>query len=135
MPEPSPRAPWSPALLALLLAALTVCRPILASGFNLAPGDEGDGRIMVFLLESTWRALLAGHSPLSPPMFAPYPGVLGFTDAHLLWVPGYGALRLLGLDPVRAYSAIILAVLAWGLLTCWDLLRRVGLAAWPAAVT
>ena len=51
------RTPPRFALLALGL--LTIYGPALRTGFDLAPGDAGDARIMIFLLESTWRALLA----------------------------------------------------------------------------
>ncbi len=119
----------------LALGLLTIYGPALRSGFDLAPGDAGDARIMIFLLESTWRALLAGRSPLSPPMFFPVPGVLGYTDAHLLWVPIYGAFRLAGLAPMRAFSALFVVLSAFGFLCAWRLLQRVlGLASAAAAV-
>jgi hypothetical protein len=99
--------------------------PALSSGFDWAPGDQGDARIMIFLIESTMGSLLAGHDPRSPPMFYPITGALGFTDAHLLWVAPYTALRAVGLEHVRAFSALIVGSIGLGYIGFWLLAARV----------
>jgi|GEM_PF-3058490 hypothetical protein len=118
---------WAAALFTVALLALGLVRshaPAVLTGFAWATGDEADSRLIVFLFESNWRALLAGASPLSPPMFYPQPGTLGYADAHILWTPIYGAGRLLGLDPLRAFSAVCIVLLAFGYATFYWLLRR-----------
>jgi hypothetical protein len=121
----------------LLLAAglLGVHGPSLWSGFDIVPGDQGDARIMAFLLETGWRALLGDGDLRSPPMFFPEAGTRGYTDAHLLWLPVYGALRLAGLDVLRAMAAMFLVLLSLGYAASYVLFRRaLGVAAPAAAV-
>ena len=119
-----------------VLAMATIHLPAMSSALAIAPGDEGDARIMVFLLESMMRGLLAGgHNVLSPGMFFPVRGVLSYTDAHLLWLPLYAAFRTLGLEPVRAFAGLMLTLLLYGYATFWLLMRRaLGLRPAPAAV-
>ena len=56
-------------------------------------GDLGDTRIMIVLLEH-WRSFFLDIEEWSSPLFFyPVKGVLGNTDAHLLYAPIYSALR------------------------------------------
>ena len=118
----------SPRHLAMLLPLLgglaLVHGQAFLTGFDVAPGDDGDGRIMVFLIESGWRALLGEGSLLSPPMFFPTLGTRAYTDGHLLWLPLYGLLRLMGLDMVQAFAALFPLLIAAGYLGALLLFRR-----------
>ena len=124
-----------PPLIAIAIGLATVYGRTIRYALQRGPGDNGNSRIMLFLIESTWRALLALRSPLSPPMFFPVKHVLGYTDAHLLWVPLFGLLHATGLDLVQAFTATFLVLTCFGLLCWWWLLRSAfGLSSWAAAM-
>ena len=124
-----------PPLIVLAIGLDTVYGAALRSGFGRGPGDNGDSRIMLFLIESSWRSLLALRPLLSPPMFFPQRHVLGYTDAHLLWVPVFGALRSLGAGLVQSFTAMFALLTCFGLLCWWWLLRRaLGLTSAAAAM-
>jgi hypothetical protein len=99
-----------------------------ASGFDTIYGDLGDPRIVLALLEHWWL-WLTGHAPWgSPSFFYPQPGLLGHTDAYLLFAAPYVAFRALGAD---AYLAMELSFHAMKLLgyagMVWLLRRGLGI--------
>src|SRR5579875_3986668 len=86
-----------PPLVVIAIGLDTIYGRAIAFDLERGPGDNGDSRIMLFLIESSWRALTHLRTPLDPPMFFPVKHVLGYTDAHLLWVPLFGVLQGAGL--------------------------------------
>ncbi len=116
-------AGWAVAALLLGYGLLSIHGPAVLGGFDLVPGDAGDTRIMAFLLESGWRAMGGEGDFRSPPMFFPTAGTRAFTDAHLLWLPLYGGLRVLGLDMLQSLSALLVLLLAGGYLAALWLFR------------
>jgi len=106
-------------------------REMLASGLRLVPGDAGDARLVVFVMEH-WRQVLAGDAAwLSPPVFHPVEGVLGYSDALLLYGLAHAALAPFGLDAFASLQAVLVALAAVGFgATALLLRRRLG---WPHA--
>ncbi len=103
-----------------------------ASGFKAISGDAGDTRLIAFLLEHQWQALL-GHAPwASPPMFYPTPGTLGYADAFVLQGLLYWPLRALGADVLTAlqWSTLLLNALNYAAMA-WLLRRVLRLGALP----
>jgi hypothetical protein len=88
-------------LLAFALYVAGACvffRQQIFSGFDLYFGDRGDSRMILFVHEHVYRALL-GSPFLSPPEFYNLKNTLGGSDAFLLNQVVYAPLRLLGADP------------------------------------
>ncbi len=103
-----------------LLGLFWFHRADLTSGLRLMSGDAGDTRLIAFLLEHQWQALLGHAAWPSPPMFYPQPGTLGYADAFVLQGLLYWPLRALGSDVFTALqvstlllNALNYAVMAW----------------------
>jgi hypothetical protein len=106
-PDSGPRvSAWvyiAPALV-LALAVLVFFRPIL-SGPNDVPGDLGDSRFNIYVLEHVYRWMIgAEKSLLSLPIFYPYPLTLGFSDTHFGSEIFYALFRVLGFDEYDAFK-------------------------------
>ena len=69
------------------------------SGFDFVIGDPGDGRMVVYLHEHLYQWVLGKAEFNSPPFFYPQTHVLGYTDAFILNMLPYVALRQIGVDP------------------------------------
>ena len=73
-------------------------RATFSSGFDLFPGPRGDTRLTAYIVEHWYQVLCGRADLLSPAMFYPFPGTLGFSDLFLAYVPLYSVLRTLGSD-------------------------------------
>jgi hypothetical protein len=114
------------AVVALLFAAgfAWLFRRWLFTGFDGIFGDEGDGEILIALLEH-WHRALAGTAHLADPsFFYPQTGTLGFTDAYLLYGIAFAALRSLGADTFTAFMIVMAALAAIGFFGFLRLARR-----------
>jgi hypothetical protein len=83
------------------------------------PGDAGDSRLNMLLLEHTYQSLLGNERLLSPPIFYPLAGTGTFSDLHVGSVPAYAAARALGAAPFDAFQVWILCGLALNYLTTY----------------
>jgi hypothetical protein len=112
------------------LGALISFRFVIASSFDVIFGDRGDARLIIYLHEHLYRALVGRADFLSPPMFYPQKYVLGFSDAFLLDTPSYAVLRAIGLDPFLSFQiwAMVLSLCCFlaSLVIC---VRYIGLRA------
>jgi hypothetical protein len=98
---------WSLALLVGALGTWLVHRHQFASGFDLFPGPRGDTRLVAYLCEHWYQALRRQTELLSPLMFYPVKGTLGYSDAMLLFVPPYSMLRAVGLDIFTSLAVVV----------------------------
>ncbi len=115
----------SAVVLAGLLGLFWFHRADFLSHFAALSGDAGDTRLIAFLLEHQWQAIL-GHAPwTSPPMFFPTPGTLGYADAFVLQGLLYWPLRALGCDVFTALQWSTLLLNALNYVSMAWLLRRV----------
>ena len=116
---------WS---LALSLGALGTCLfhiALFSSGFELFPGDRGDARTFVYLAEH-WYQVFSGHGDLlSPAMFHPVKGSLGYTDTFVVYALPYSLLRVAGVDMFSALMVPVVLLTFVNYLTCFILLNRV----------
>ncbi len=111
---------------ALLCAAslFVYFRDSITSGVELVTGNGGDNRLYIVILEH-WVAVLRGQVPVrSPIFFWPEPGVLGYTDTFLLFVPPYAVARTLGFDRYAAFQGTVMSAKALGFVATYLLLRR-----------
>jgi len=110
----------SPIALRTMLAGMAVWaigvaysfRQTLLSSFDVMTGDRGDARLIVYLHEHLVQSLLGNATFLSPGIFYPQSNVLGFSDAFLLDIAPYAALRALGCDPFLSLQIVFIA-LSW----------------------
>ena len=95
---------WALALLLGALATWLLHRHQFASGFDLFPGPRGDTRLIAYLCEHWYQVLHGKAQLLSPSMFYPVEGTLGYSDTLLLFALPYSGLRAAGLDVFDAAS-------------------------------
>jgi hypothetical protein len=116
---------WS---LVLTLGALGTYQfhiAIFSSGFDLFPGDRGDARSFVYLAEH-WHQVLIGHGDLlSPSMFYPVKGSLGYTDTFVAQALPYSLLREAGFDMFSALAVPVILLNFLNYISCFILLSRV----------
>lgn len=135
-PAMGPRA-LAAGIVAWGIGALISFRFVILSSFDLMFGDRYDGRMIVYLHEHLFRALVGRADFRSPPMFYPQKYVLGFSDAFLLDTPPYAVLRLSGLDPFLSFQiwAMVLSFICFlaSFIICMRYLRLRGAFAICAA--
>lgn len=117
------------------LSAAMFFRHTLLSGGDALPGDRGDTRLLIVICEH-WFRVITGRDPwLSPNFFHPVEGVLGYSDALLLYAPPYATFRLIGVDMFSAFQLTLTVVHIIGFAGTVVLLRRcIGLPSWVCAV-
>ncbi len=124
------------AALFLALGIWLVLHPY-ASGREL-PGDLGDSRFNLALLEFFFRTLIAAlhFRPANfadAPFFYPWPRVTNFSDTF--WGDGeiYALLRALGIGALASFQAWFVAGFALTYAAAFASLRMLGLRTWGAA--
>lgn len=99
--------------------------PQFASRFDVFPGDRGDGRLVPFLLEHWYQVIKGNNSWLSPPMFYPVKGTLGYADLLVAYALPYSTLRAIGLGIFEASNFTVLLLNFLNYLVCFVLLKKV----------
>src|SRR5437868_4375645 len=107
-----------------LVAAAVFFRNFLFSGFDKIIGDIGDARFDIFLRENFLQFLRGEAEFLSPPMFFPVKGTLGYSDAYLLDGLIYVPLRVVGLDPFLSFELLCVGLSLVGFVSTNILLMR-----------
>lgn len=94
------------------------------SGFTGITGDHGDNRFIAYILEHTYLAFRGQRAVLSPQMFYPVEGTLGYSDALFGLAPIYWLARVMGLSvlPASQWTVIATNLLTYGITL--GLLRR-----------
>jgi len=86
-------------------------------------GDWIDPYFINSLLEA-WRFSLTHlRSPISPPVFFPVPGTLGYSHSLVLYAPFYIVARL-WLPPFTAYTITLFAIIEIGTLSLYVVFRK-----------
>jgi hypothetical protein len=109
-----------------LAAAAVFFRNFLISGFDKIAGDAGDARFDIFIRENFFQFLRGQAEFLSPPMFFPVKGTLGYSDAYLLDGLIYVPLRITGLDPFLTFELLCIGISLVGFISTNILLMRFG---------
>jgi uncharacterized membrane protein len=102
----------------------------LESGTWLSSGlhDWIDPYFINGLLEHWYVSLTTFSDPISPPMFHPARGTLGYSHGLILFAPFYAAIRPF-LDPFPAHTFTLYLVMLTGAVCLYHLFRRIGLGA------
>jgi hypothetical protein len=88
-------------------------------------GDWGDPYFINALLEHWYRSATSLSSPVSPPMFHPVPGTLGYSHGLVLYAPFYVLIRPFT-HPFLAWNLALAAVVWLGMVCTHLLIRRLG---------
>jgi hypothetical protein len=113
------------ALVLGLLATAAWYWPMLASGFDQVPGDRGDARATVYMVEHWYQVFRGNAEILSPAMFYPAKGTIGYSEAMILHAFPYSGLRLAGVDMFTALAVPVVVFAFLNYAACYYLLRRV----------
>ena len=110
-------------------------RTLFASGFDRLPGDQGDARATVYLVEHWYQVFRGQAELLSPGMFYPVKGTIGYAETMFVHALPYSVLRLAGMDMFAALAVPLVLFNLLNYVACFFLLRRVlGLHALASAV-
>jgi hypothetical protein len=86
-------------------------------------GDWMDPYFTNALMEHWYWSLVRFANPISPPMYYPVDGTLGYSHGLVLYVPFYAPIRPF-LHPFQAHSVMLLLVMAAGALALFVVLRK-----------
>ena len=117
-----------------LVLVLALPLAYFASAFRIADwkppesglGDWMDPYFINFLLEHWYYSISTFRNPLSPLMYFPVSGSLGYSHSLILYAPFYVVLRPF-VDEFQAYTLALMLVLVTGAACLLVLLRRLGL--------
>ncbi len=119
----------------ILLAVAVVFFLPLFTATNDLPGDLGDTRLNIFILETVYLWMSGtGSSLLSPDVFYPFPFTLAFSDTHAgsAWI--YALFRVAGLDEYDAFKGWFAAGYVLTYLSAYYVGLRFSLAPFLASV-
>ncbi len=94
------------------------------SNFDLFPGDRGDARFVAYCVEHWYQALRGEATLLSPAIFYPVKGTLGYSDILLAHAFPYSMLRVNGLGIFPALEVTIIVFNFLNYLVCFFLLYK-----------
>jgi hypothetical protein len=98
---------------------------MIFSGWNLIPGDKGDSRLLIFILEHWHRTFTGQENWLDLKMFYPAKNILGYSDVLFLLALPYSLFRLLGFDYFSSYQFVFIFMSTLGYVCGYLMLRRV----------
>ncbi|MDQ2974166.1 MAG: hypothetical protein M3R69_01995 [Acidobacteriota bacterium] len=116
--------PWLFALTVGLIGTWQFHIVQFASHFDLFPGDRGDARLVTFLLEHWYQVFRGAESWLSPPMFYPVKGVIGYADLLIGYAVPFSILRMFGVGMFEAAEAVVVLFNFVNYLVCYVLLKK-----------
>ena len=114
-------------ILFLLFGLLILTYPMLASGFDLMPGDGLDSKSQAYIIEHSfqWLVRTPKHEHFwTAPFYFPYQNNIAFSDSLLGIDPIYWFLRIFW-QPLSAFQAVYIAVSILNYATLYYLLRKV----------
>jgi hypothetical protein len=110
-------------LLAVTLGYLSIAFRLSGPFWTTGLGDWYDPYFINYLLEHWYLSAARLTDPISPPMFFPAEGTLGYSHGLVLYAPFYAAARWF-LHPFQAYNASLLIVMATGVVCLYAICRR-----------
>ncbi|MBF0481838.1 MAG: hypothetical protein HQK82_09185 [Desulfovibrionaceae bacterium] len=106
-----------------IFCSLVFFRQFWISGFDRIAGDNGDASLIISFLEHWVKVLTVGIEWMSPSFFYPLKGVLGLSDAFMLYAIVYVPLRMFDLDPYLCFQATLISVHSLGFFSFMALSR------------
>lgn len=117
------------------VGSLLFYRAVAASGFDAVPGDVGDARLLIVVLEH-WKMVFEGDAAWhSPVYFFPLKGTLGYADAEFAMAVPFVFLRWMGQDMFTSFQLTLMLYSSIGFVGMIVLLRRcLALDPWSVAL-
>ena len=112
-------------LLVGMLGTVAWHRPLFTSGLDRIPGDRGDARANVYLVEHWYEVFRGQAEMLSPSIFYPIEGTIGYAETMFVHALPYSGLRLAGMDMFSALAVPLVVFSFLNYVACFFLLRRV----------
>jgi hypothetical protein len=117
----------------LVFSILAYLLPV-TEWFSGIPGDLGDARFNIIILEHVYGWVIGRWGDLwSPIFFFPYEGALGFSDNHFGSASTYILLRLSGLNSVHAFSGWFSIGCILNFISAYWVFRKMSFSALSAA--
>lgn len=116
---------------AILLAILHIMHPWLLSGGGLMPGNHGDTRFNMAVLEHHVQVLRGHYAAFTTAQSYPLQHNLFYSDTHWGTAPLYIAFRLVGLSMETSFACWLMGIIA---LNAWALSRLLQLFRLPALI-
>ena len=110
-----------------MFGTLATFGPTLFSRFRLGPGIDGDGRLVLYLLEHSylWVRRVPGHTRLwEAPFFFPERNVIAYSELMVGVAPPYWILRAVGAGPHVAFAGWLIIGCLTNYVIAYLLLRR-----------
>jgi hypothetical protein len=126
------KLPWW-GFLFLTAGWVFILAPVCTGGF--VPGNEGDSRFNLYILEHFYQCLYGtADSFINAPFFYPWPKTIGFSDTH--WITGliYAVLCAVGMDGMDAFASWFALGNLLNFLAAYFVFRKCGLRDPGAAV-
>ena len=99
--------------------------PVLASGFDRVPGDHGDARSYLYILEHWFQSFRGEADFLSPGMFYPVERTLAYMDTMVAHAIPYSLLRFAGSGLYASLGLTLVLFSFLNFVAGYYLLRRV----------
>ena len=113
-----------PFLLGLVLGLYLMVFNIIGFDFSYFPGDLGDGRFNMYILEHGHKFLAGQEDSLwNAPFFYPAADVITFSDNLIGTVPIYSFFRVLGYDVVTSFQFWFITLTILSYTTCYFFLK------------
>jgi hypothetical protein len=112
----------------LALALVGLFYPMLASGLEKVPGDPGDARLVIYILEHSFLWITGNPNHASfwdPPVFFPSRNVAAYTETLLGAAPLYWIWRAARIAPDTAFELWLLTVVILDFWSAYTFLRRI----------
>jgi hypothetical protein len=125
----------SPYFMGLIVGFIVVVFPTVGYNLNHFPGDLGDGRFNMYILEHAWKFISFQNVDFwNAPFFYPAPEVISFSDNLLGTAPIYGLCKIFGARPEQTfvYYYLVLQILNYS--SAYFVLKKLYKDRWTAMI-
>lgn len=112
-------------LTGLVVAIIFTCYPMIISHFNIMPGDIGDERFVIYILNHWYNVFIGKESFFVLNFFYPNKSVLGYSDAFFIFGVIYSFFRALGYNYFTSLQILYVFLITFGYLTFFLFFRKI----------
>lgn len=125
----------APLILALVIGLVVMPIALLGWDFSFIPGDLGDTRFNIYVLEHGYQFLIGKHeSYWNAPFMYPVKDVITISDNLLGVVPFYSAFRVSGFDLFTSFQLWIITIFGLNFITAYWLFKFLFKNTYAAAI-
>ena len=112
-------------LIGLTFAVLFTLHPMIVSNFELMPGDIGDERFVIYILNHWYNVFSGSEQFFRLNFFYPDKLVLGYSDSFFLFGIIYSIFRLIGCDYFLSLQLLYVFLISVGYISSYFMFRNV----------